>query len=143
MSSPTVDVSIGAQMQGIPPPKDGFIRSRQLQFQIQMLSEHPELDYILVEQNGAVGLSSIVFPEPRHKTILRRIRNRAFHDGDRACVWALCNMIVNIIGLGDGFHGLRTQLRDEYGHDVADVCLDEAGELLEAAALNVLETGSL
>lgn len=79
------DLSSGAHAQRIPPAKEGFIRSRALQFQIYLLSEQPDIDHFLVGWHATAQTSGLILPEPHHKMTLRKIRNRALYDGDR--VW--------------------------------------------------------
>lgn len=129
-ASPSHPPAGAAKAQGIPPARDGFVRSAALQYQIQLLIDKPEVDYFLVGWHSTAERSHLSFPAAR-KAHFREIRNRAFYDAHGPCVWVLWRALGNAVGEEVGMGNLRRQVEAEYGVDVEEM---EGGDELEMLA---------
>jgi len=122
------------------PPAPGFRRSPALLHQMKMLEENPELDYVLMRP----------YPEPDHgvkfqdamgQLFFLVCRRRVMSNGDPVMVKRMYDQLSdNARSLkGVGLDGLRKQLQNEYGVDVAKtdegstnpITADEIGEVFK------------
>lgn len=109
-----------AKAQGIPLPKEGFVRSPALQYQIQLLLENPELDYCLIGWHSTAHKSDFKVFDALQKQFLRQIRNAAFYDGGRKSVQFLYLILKGTVGPEVGLDNLKRQLGSEYGFEIEE-----------------------
>lgn len=106
--------------QGIPLPKEGFVRSPALQYQIQLLLENPELDYCLIGWHARAHKSDLVLLDTLQKQLVRQARNTAFYDGDRNSVQYLYHVLKSTVGPEVGLDNVKRQLQAEYGFEIEE-----------------------